>query len=88
MFQIIEDDIKYFLSLGNVITCGDFNSRLGNCSDSILESAKDNIFFHFPSDYNFDYLPKRHSVDVKTNRYKKPFLDMLLNTNMRILNGS
>ena len=25
MFQIIEDDIKYFSSLGNVITCGDFN---------------------------------------------------------------
>ena len=26
-------------------------------------------------------------MDVKTNRYKKSFLDMLLNTNMKILNG-
>ena len=47
MFQIIEDDIKYFSTLGNVITCGDFNSRLGNCSDSMLESAKDNSFLTY-----------------------------------------
>ena len=73
MFQIIEDDIKYFGSLGNIINCGDFNSRLGNCSDSILASAKDNSFLDLPSDYHFDYLPKRRSMDVKTNRYKKPF---------------
>ena len=72
-FQIIEDDINYFSSIGNVVTCGKFNSRLENCSDAILESAKDNSFVDLPSDYHFDYLRRRQSMDVKTNRYKKPF---------------
>ena len=30
------------------------------------------------------YLPKRHSLDTKTNRYKKPFLDFLLRSNLRV----
>ena len=85
MFSILDKDIAHFNSLGNVITCGDFNSRIGSLQDGIIESARDNNFITLPNDYQIDNLPKRHSLDTKTNRYKKPFLDFLLKSNLRVI---
>ena len=87
MFSILDKDVAHFNSLGNVITCGDFNSRIGSLQDGIIESARDNNFITLPNDYQIDNLPKRHSLDTKTNRYKKPFLDFLLRSNLRVING-
>ena len=87
MFSILDKDIALFNSSGNVITCGDINSRIGSLQDGIIESARDNNFITLPKDYQIDYLPKRHSLDTNTNRYKKPFLDFLLRSNLRIING-
>ena len=75
MFSILDKDVAHFNSLEHVITCGDFNSRIGSLQDGIIESARANNFITLPNDYQIDNLPKRHSLDTKTNRYKKPFLD-------------
>ena len=87
MFSILDKDIAHFNSLGNIITCGDFNSRIGPLQDGVIESARDNNFITLPNDYQIDNLPNRHSLDTKTNRYKKPFLDFLLRSNIRVING-
>ena len=47
MFSILDKDIAHFNSLGNVITCGDFNSRIGSLQDGIIESARDNNFITY-----------------------------------------
>ena len=87
MFSILYKDIAQSNSLGSVITCGDFNSRSGSLQDGIIESARDNNFITLPNGYQIDNLPKRHPLDTKTNRYKKPFLDFLLRSNLRVING-
>ena len=87
MFSTLDKDIAHFNSLGNVIICGDCNSRIGSLQDGIIESARDNNFITLPNDYQIDNLPKRHLLGTKTNRYKKPFLDFLLRSDLRVING-
>ena len=87
MFSTLEKEIAHFNSIGNVITCGDFYARTGSCQDGIVKSIRDNEFITLPNDYQIDNLQKRLLLDTKTNRYKKRFLDLLLSTDLRILNG-
>ena len=76
-FSILEKDIAHFNSLRNVITCSDFNARIRSGQDGIVELTRDNDFITLPNDYQIDNLPRRRSLDTKTNRYKKRFLDLL-----------
>ena len=71
MFSNLEKDIAHFNSLGNVITFGDFNARIGSCQDGIAESTRDNYFITLPNDYKIDNLPRKRSLNTKANRYKK-----------------
>ena len=73
---------------GEIILCGDFNSRISNLPDFIEHDYNCNDgFIPLPEDYIPDNLRKRNSQDTKTNNYKRLFLDILTNNSIHILNG-
>ena len=73
---------------GEIILCGDFNARISNELDFILND-EDNTdsYIPLPDDYIPDNIRKRSSQDRKTNSYKRTFLDLLTNNRIHILNG-
>ena len=73
---------------GNIILCGDFNARISNEPDFIQhDTDSTDTFIPLPDDYIPDNLLKRNSQDLKTNSYKRSFLDLLINNKIHILNG-
>ena len=80
--DIIVNDLQ---SKGEVILCGDFNSRIATELDFIAENEND--FIPMPDDIVQNNIRKRNSQDRKCNNYKPPFLDFLINNNICILNG-
>lgn len=73
---------------GQILICGDFNARIANENDFIMnDKDSTDSFIPLPDDYIPDNLLKRNSQDNKTNSYRRPFLEMLLNNKIHILNG-
>ena len=73
---------------GKVICCGDFNARIGLQLDFIDENRPGHeSYIPLPDDYSPQDLPLRNTKDKTTNSYSRPFLDMLLNNELHILNG-
>ena len=80
--------LNTLLGKGLVITCGDFNARIGREIDFIKEDkCGHDSFVPLPNDYIPQNLPTRNSRDTHTNSYKKPFLDVLTNNELHVLNG-
>ena len=75
-------------SKGDIILCGDFNSRISTELD-FIENDSDHVnsFIPLPEDYEPDNLTRRNSQDSKTNNYKRLFLELLINNSIHILNG-
>ena len=68
--------------------CGDFNARIGKDYDFIKnERSGGETFLPLPDDYIAQELRHRNSKDAITNSYKRPFLDLLINNKLHILNG-
>ena len=85
-------DLEVFINdlqkSGKIILCGDFNARISNEPDYIVNDSDDtDTFIPLPDDYIPDNLLKRNSQDLKTNCYKRLFLDLLINNKIHILNG-
>ena len=73
---------------GDIIMCGDFNARIGKDCDFIKnERNGGETFLPLPDDYIAQDLRHRNSKDTITNSYKRPFLDLLINNKLHILNG-
>ena len=84
----LDNLINSLTAKGAVILCGDFNARIGLEHDFIAtDEHRANSFIPLPDDYIPLELPNRNSQDRKTNSYKRPFLDMLINNELHILNG-
>ena len=84
----LDNLINSLAARGAVILCGDFNARIGLENDFIAtDEHRANSFIPLPDDYIPLELPNRNSQDRKTNSYKRPFLDMLINNELHILNG-
>ena len=68
--------------------CGDFNARIGRHIDYIRnECSGVESFVPLPDDYIPQDLRDRNNKDNKTNSYKKPFLSLLINNKLHLLNG-
>ena len=73
---------------GEVICCGDFNARIGSNLDFIDEDKCGyESYIPLPDDYIPQNLLARNTRDPVVNSYNKPFLDMLTNNELHILNG-
>ena len=84
----LDQFLNVLLSKGDVITCGDFNSRIGHDIDFIKgDKCGYESFIPLPEDYIPQELTIRNSQDKKSNNYKRPFLEMLVNNELHILNG-
>jgi exonuclease III len=88
LLRSIDELVNNLLPRGLVIICGDFNARLGHEPDFIINDINGaDSHVPIPDDYIKDTLVRRNSRDSKTNSYKRPFLDIILNNKMHILNG-
>ena len=89
-FQIIQDDISHFSTIGNVALCGDFNARTSNHADFIISNGKDrhdlcSVLYNYDKD---QFLNKeRLSEDAKMNKYGRELLELCKSSDMRIMNG-
>ena len=83
--DLIVNDLQ---SRGEIIVCGDFNARVSVDPDFLIDDTPMcNDFIPLPDDYIPDNLYKRNSQDLRSNSYKRPFLDFLKNNSIHILNG-
>ena len=84
----IENIINNLQAKGDIIVCGDFNSRISNNS-GLIEQEHDNIgeYIPLPDDYIPDNFTARYTQDRQTNTYSKQFLTLILNNRLTILNG-
>ena len=84
----IEHIVNDLLDKGDVLICGDFNSRISD-HPGLIEHEDDNINEHIPlpDDYIPDNFTSRCSMDTLTNPYGKDFLSLVMNNRLTILNG-
>ena len=81
----LDSYINELSSKGCILLCGDFNSRIGKDIDYIMND--DSNFIPLPDDFVSQNLLPRNSKYLKTNSHKRPFLDMIINNRLSILNG-
>ena len=85
LFDVLEQDVYYYSSLGCVAVCGDLNSRVGNKNDFVVHDDV-SILFDDPS-YIPDSTPARASIDNVCNSHGVRLLDLCKSTSLRIVNG-
>ena len=84
----LDSFLNTLLNKGGVINCGDFNARIGRELDYIEEDrCGHDSFIPLPDDYIPQNLQARNSKDLSSNSYKRPFLEMLINNKLHVLNG-
>ena len=74
---------------GKVVLCGDFNSRIGNDLDYIDHDDRHDgtSYIPLPDNIMLPILTKRDTNDLISNSHKRPFLEMVTNNGLAILNG-
>lgn len=85
-FTDLDNIINELSKEGSVILCGDFNARIHTTPDFIPDESP-NTYIGLPTDYTPDNHTYRNCYDLRTNAYKRPFLDLILNNQLVILNG-
>ena len=81
----VEDIINDLKKNGEIILCGDFNSRIGNHTGMLeLDSNK---FLPMPEDYTSDNYKTRSSQDTLVNPNGNHFLKLIMHNQLIILNG-
>ena len=84
----MENLINDLHNSGDVILCGDFNSRIATLPGLIEhEHAHLNDYIPLPDDYVPDNYTVRCSEDIHTNTYGTDFLSIIINNRLTILNG-
>ena len=71
---------------GDIILCGDFNARVQTTPD-YLNNDNDSEYYDMPYDYRPDDQLPRNSADNGNNGFKRTFLDLILESQLKILNG-
>ena len=82
----IEKDIIKYQKLGKILLCGDFNARISNTPDYIVDDSNQYIPIH--SDYVIDKaLLQRKNQDHILDARGKDLLDLCISNQLRVLNG-
>ena len=84
----VEDIVNDLQASGDILICGDFNSRISD-NPGLIKYEHENIDEHIPlpDDYIPDNFTIRCTQDRHTNMYGKDFLSLVLNNRLTILNG-
>ena len=81
----VEDIVNNLKEKGEVILCGDFNSRIGRQAGMIKNDS--NKFLPLSDDYECDEFKPRNSQDLKNNSHGPQFVKLITHTQLKILNG-
>ena len=81
----IEDLVNTMKEEGEVILCGDFNSRIGMQAGMLKNDTCK--FIPLSDDYEPDEFKPRNSQDSKTNSHGTRFLKLITHNQLTILNG-
>ena len=84
-FTILEDEINYYQTQGNVLICGDLNARTGTEPD-LINTHGDK---HIPGQINIPPPPHQHrnNLDKTVNRNGHQLLQMCRTLGLYIVNG-
>jgi exonuclease III len=86
ILDCFEKDIIKYQKLGKILLCGDFNARISNTPDYILDDSNQYIPIH--SDYLIDKaLLQRKYQDQILDARGKDLLDLCISNQLRVLNG-
>ena len=85
--SMLEMDVIKYAKLGDIVICGDLNSRTSNKEDYIL--MDDNCqYISLPLGYSPDKFDiKRRNSDIILNTYGKNLIDLCISSKLCILNG-
>ena len=82
---ILENEVRKYSNLGDVILAGDFNARTGLLNDYIENDSFDNQYL---DNYDIDQtFPKRNNSDLKINKLGEEIVQLCISNKLRILNG-
>ena len=88
IFTTLNEQILKYRSQGDIILCGDFNSRIGNLPDFIppdqFNSQSDKFFI---SNADRFVPPVRNTKDKIVNSYGRKHIDTCISHNLKIVNG-
>ena len=82
ILSLLETDISYYSSLGEIMICGDTNARTGIESDYVDNNNKYISIPHYTS------CQDRKSKDLVCSTRGKELIDLCIAGNLHILNGS
>lgn len=88
-FEILQADIVKYKSLGaSLYVTGDFNSRVGQSSESLDYLLYDHYLNVGMNEHTRDHdIPPRKSRDLVLDNYGRRLLDLCKATNLLIANG-
>ena len=81
----IEELVNNLKEIGEVILCGDFNSRIGQQPGMLKNDS--HKFLPLPDDHETDEFKPRNSQDSKTNSHGTQFLKLITHNQLTVLNG-
>lgn len=85
-FTDLENQLKMFQTTDMVIIGGDFNSRVSDMPDFIIENEKD--LQYMPENYETDLVrSNRCNEDPTVNQFGKELINLCVSSKLRILNG-
>ena len=86
IIQCIEKDVHEYMKYGDILLCGDFNSRVSNEDDFIDDDS--NQFLPVSNTYLVDKpVLQRENQDDKIDKKGKDLLDFCISSQIRLLNG-
>ena len=85
LFQLLENDISIYSEYGDVFIAGDFNARVGNKPDFIVNDVSNS--FCDLDEYIADSPHVRTSVDNVHNSHGLKMLDLCKSLSVRIVNS-
>ncbi len=85
-FEELERDMGKYSMLGDVMMIGDFNSRVGNLKDFIINDDLIGIENNFIYSVDKNFGPRGH-IDSFVNKHGKKLIELCISSGLRILNG-
>ena len=85
VLECLDNEVSEFSQKGDVILCGDFNARVANENDFIVNDS--NSFVPLHNNYSIDNsLMHRNSHDYKVDTRGKSLLDFCISHQLRVKN--
>ncbi len=86
-FSVIQSNVNELRNLGNIMLLGDFNAKIGNLNDYVIQDDNVHVNSLIFNDYVSDDDNVRNSQLETINNYGTQLIDLCFSSKLRILNG-